>query len=93
MILDEPNWEEQRLAIVNVGRMPYVRHQIIQRGQSSEESSDNEDNIDSQNFDTQLPTQHSVSANVYIFAIRACLLYRLPPKKPDQLLVSRIWHL
>ena len=63
MILDEPNWEEQRLAIVNVGRMPGVRHQIIQEGQSSEESSDNEDNADNQNFDTQLPTQHSVSAN------------------------------
>jgi len=56
---DEPNWEEQRLAIVNVGRMPGVRHQIIQQGQSSEESSDNEDNINNQNFDTQLPTQHS----------------------------------
>jgi len=56
---DEPNWEEQRLAIVNVGRMPGVRHQIIQEGQSSEESSDNEDNADNQNFDTQLPTQHS----------------------------------
>jgi hypothetical protein len=62
LILDEPNWEEQRLAIVNVGRMPGVRHQIIQRDQSSEESSDNEDNPNNQNFDTQLPTQHSVSA-------------------------------
>ena len=61
MILDEPNWEEQRLAIVNVGRMPGLRHQIIQRAQSSEESSDNEENVENQNFDTQLPTQHSVS--------------------------------
>ena len=41
--------------------MPGVRHQIIQEGQSSEESSDNEENADNQNFDTQLPTQHSVS--------------------------------
>ena len=93
MILDEPNWEEQRLAIVNVGRMPGVRHQIIQEGQSSEESSDNEDNADNQNFDTQLPTQHSVSANFYIFGIRAGLLYRLPKKVPDQSLVSRIGRL
>ena len=31
--LDEPNWEEQRLAIVNLGRMmdvyPGGRHQIV----------------------------------------------------------------
>ena len=94
MILDEPNWEEQRLAIVNVGRMPGVRHQIIQEGQSSEESSDNEDNIDNQNFDTQLPTQHSVSTNFSIFGIRDGLLYRLPPKNlTSHLLVFRIGHL
>merc|ERR1711874_483031 len=69
---DEPNWEEQRLAIVNFGRLrPGGRHQIILRGdgqneanpeqndEESSEESENEDNGDNQKFDTQLPTQHS----------------------------------
>ena len=46
--------------------MPGGRHQIILRGQgqqeeTSEDSSDNEDDVANQTFDTQLPTQHSVS--------------------------------
>ena len=89
-LLDEPNWEEQRLAIVNLGRLanqrfpwlnpdgPRRRHQIIlreegqdeanpdQADEESSEESENEDNGDNQNFDTQLPTQHSVSHQIIL---------------------------
>ena len=57
---------------------PRRRHQIIlreegqdeanpdQADEESSEESENEDNGDNQNFDTQLPTQHSVSHQIIL---------------------------
>ena len=57
---------------------PRRRHQIILREEGQDESnpdqadeesseeSENEDNGDNQNFDTQLPTQHSVSHQIIL---------------------------